>query len=47
MDANQTNPAIQPLPFDASRLRGAGISARFLAGGIDQWKAAGRPLRPK
>ena len=31
----------------AARLRDAGISARFLTGGIDQWKAAGRPLRPK
>ncbi len=31
----------------AARLRDAGISARFLSGGIDEWKAAGRPLRPK
>ena len=31
----------------AARLRDAGVSARFLAGGIDEWKAAGRPLRPK
>ena len=30
----------------AARLRDAGVSARFLAGGIDEWKAAGRPLRP-
>jgi Fe-Mn family superoxide dismutase len=31
----------------AARLRDAGISARFLEGGIDQWKAAGRPLQSK
>jgi len=31
----------------AARLRDAGISARFLTGGIDEWKAAGRPLQPK
>ncbi len=31
----------------AARLRDAGVSARYLAGGIDQWKAAGRPLQPK
>ena len=31
----------------AARLRDAGVSARFLTGGIDEWKSAGRPLRPK
>ena len=31
----------------AARLRDAGVSARFLTGGIDQWKAAGRPLQAK
>lgn len=31
----------------AMRLRAAGIEARFLAGGIDGWHAAGRPLVAK
>ena len=31
----------------AARLGDAGVSARFLTGGIDQWKAAGRPLQSK
>jgi Fe-Mn family superoxide dismutase len=31
----------------AARLRDAGVNARFLAGGIVDWKAAGRPLRAK
>lgn len=31
----------------ALRLRAAGIEARFLRGGFDRWKAAGRPLQPK
>jgi Fe-Mn family superoxide dismutase len=31
----------------AMRLRAAGINARFLRGGIDAWKAAGRPLASK
>jgi superoxide dismutase, Fe-Mn family len=31
----------------AMSLRAAGISARYLRGGIDAWKAAGRPLQPK
>jgi len=31
----------------ALRLRAAGIDARFLRGGFDGWKAAGRPLQPK
>jgi Fe-Mn family superoxide dismutase len=31
----------------AARLREAGISARFLAGGIEAWKAAGRPAQPR
>ena len=31
----------------AARLRDAGVSARFLVGGIEDWKAAGRPVRPK
>jgi superoxide dismutase, Fe-Mn family len=31
----------------AARLRDGGVSARFLAGGIEQWKAAGRPVRAK
>jgi superoxide dismutase, Fe-Mn family len=31
----------------AMRLRAAGIDARFLRGGIDGWKAAGRPLAIK
>jgi Fe-Mn family superoxide dismutase len=29
------------------RLRAQGVKARFLRGGIDAWKAAGRPLDPK
>jgi len=31
----------------AARLRDAGVSARFLAGGIEDWKAADRPLQKK
>jgi Fe-Mn family superoxide dismutase len=31
----------------AMRLRAAGVDARFLRGGIDGWKAAGRPLAAK
>jgi Fe-Mn family superoxide dismutase len=31
----------------AARLRDAGVGARFLAGGIEAWKAAGRPVQPK
>lgn len=31
----------------AMRLRAAGIDARFLRGGIDGWKSAGRPLAAK
>ena len=31
----------------ALRLRSQGIAARFLRGGIDGWKAAGRPLQAK
>ncbi len=31
----------------AARLRDAGVSARYLAGGIEDWKAAGRPLGRK
>jgi superoxide dismutase, Fe-Mn family len=31
----------------ALRLRAAGIDARFLSGGIDEWKSAGRPLVDK
>ena len=31
----------------AMRLRAAGVDARFLRGGIDGWKAAGRPLATK
>ena len=31
----------------AMRLRAAGVDARFLRGGFDGWKAAGRPLQPK
>ena len=31
----------------ALRLRAAGVNARFLKGGIDRWKAAGRPLVDK
>jgi Fe-Mn family superoxide dismutase len=31
----------------AMRLRAAGVNARFLQGGIDGWKAAGRPLAYK
>ena len=31
----------------ALRLRGAGLRARFLRGGIDGWQAAGRPLVAK
>ena len=29
------------------RLRAAGVNARYLAGGIDAWQAAGKPLSPK
>ena len=28
----------------ATRLRAAGVNARYLRGGIDGWQAAGRPL---
>lgn len=31
----------------AARLRDAGVSARFLSGGIEDWKTAGRPVRRK
>ena len=31
----------------AARLRNAGVAARFLAGGIEDWKKAGRPTAPK
>jgi Fe-Mn family superoxide dismutase len=31
----------------ALRLRAAGVNARFLRGGFDGWKAAGRPLQTK
>ena len=31
----------------AARLRDAGVSARFLAGGIEDWKKTGRPVRSK
>jgi Fe-Mn family superoxide dismutase len=31
----------------AMRLRARGLDARFLRGGIDGWKTAGRPLAPK
>lgn len=31
----------------AARLRDFGVEARFLAGGIEDWKKAGRPLQPK
>lgn len=31
----------------APRLRGAGVAARFLRGGIERWKAGGGPLQPK
>lgn len=31
----------------ALKLRGLGIPARFIAGGIDAWTTAGRPLMPK
>lgn len=31
----------------AMRLRAAGVSARYLQGGIDGWQSAGRPLDPK
>ena len=31
----------------AARLRDAGIRARFLSGGIEDWKKAGRPVRSK
>lgn len=31
----------------ALKLRAAGVNARLLAGGIDGWQAAGRPLQPK
>ena len=31
----------------AARLRDAGVSARFLVGGIEDWKKSGRPVQPK
>jgi Fe-Mn family superoxide dismutase len=31
----------------AARLRDAGIAARYLAGGIEDWKKSGRPVQPK
>jgi len=31
----------------AMQLRAAGLKARFLRGGIDGWRAAGRALQPK
>jgi len=31
----------------AMRLRAAGVNARYLRGGIDEWKAAGQPLAAK
>jgi Fe-Mn family superoxide dismutase len=31
----------------ALRLRGQGLKARYLRGGIDAWQAAGRPLQAK
>ena len=31
----------------AARLRDAGVSARFLIGGIEDWKKSGRPVQPK
>ena len=31
----------------AARLRDAGVEARFLSGGIEDWKKAARPVRPK
>lgn len=31
----------------AARLRDAGVGARFLAGGIEDWKKAGRPVQSK
>jgi Fe-Mn family superoxide dismutase len=31
----------------ALRLRAAGVDARFLRGGIEAWRAAGRPVEPK
>ena len=31
----------------AARLRDAGVSARYLTGGIEDWKKSGRPVQPK
>lgn len=31
----------------AMRLRAQGLNARYMAGGIDEWQKAGRPLAPK
>jgi len=31
----------------AARLRDAGVSARYLAGGVEDWKAAGLPMKAK
>lgn len=31
----------------AARLRDAGVAARYLTGGIDDWKKSGRPMQPK
>ncbi len=31
----------------AARLRDAGVAARYLSGGIEDWKKSGRPVQPK
>ena len=31
----------------AARLRDAGVAARYLTGGIEDWKTSGRPMQPK
>mgnify|MGYP001579191864 CR=1 FL=1 len=40
-------PEMLPLPFEPARLRDAGVSARFLIGGIEDWKKSGGPVQSK
>ncbi len=43
---------MKPLTLDLDKLdglslRARGFDVRYLAGGIEAWRAAGRPLQPK
>ncbi len=40
---------MKPLTLDFNNLDGLsqGFDVRYLAGGIEAWRAAGRPLQPK